>query len=209
MFCENINNFKRRNPFPTIMLLVDIVDKLFDLVFFSQERIGLESTTFKIWKIPTMQKGREDEYASLKETHGLDRFGYINDDPRLTYFGKYLRIHHLDELPQLWNVLKGDMRLTGPRPLIREEYDKLSDELKELRRKVKPGTFPIFMFADYLNIKTVEDLRNSEMEYLKKRVVDPWTDYKYFLKTVHTMSIVATNSMKMNIYRWTHSIPYF
>ena len=156
-----------------------------------------------------MQKGREGEYATLAETHGLDKFGHVNDGPRLTYFGKYLRRYHLDELPQLWNVLKGNMRSTGPRPLIREEYEKLSDELKKLRRKIKPGVFPIFMFADYFRIKTVEDLRNSEMEYLKKRTVDSWTDYKYFLKAAHTMSIVAANSLKTSIYRWTNSIPYF
>ena len=183
------------------MSLVDIVDKLFDLAFFSQERVGLGDSTFKMWKIPTMQKGREDLYASLAETHGLDSFGHINDDSRVTYVGKYLRRFCFDELPQLWNVLKGDMGLTGPRPLIPEEYEKLPDELKELRRKVKPGAFPIFMFADYLDIKTVEDLRNSEMEYLKKRSVDSRTDYKYFLKAAHTMLIVAANSLKINIYR--------
>ena len=55
----------------------EIRDKLFDLAFFSQERVGLGDSTFKMWKIPTMQKGREDLYASLAETHGLDSFGHI------------------------------------------------------------------------------------------------------------------------------------
>ena len=191
------------------MSLVEYIDSIFDKMFFSQERFGIEDSTFKIWKIRTMKKGREDEYVFLRETQGYDKFGYINDDPRVTYFGKYLRRYHLDELPQLWNVLKGNMGLTGPRPLIREEYEKLSAELRELRRKVKPGLIPIFVFADYFDITDVEDLRRYEMEYLKKRAVDSWTDYKYFLKAAHTMSTVAANSLKINIYRWTNSIPYF
>ena len=89
-------------------------------VFFTQKRIGIHKSTFNILKFRTMKVDAEAQGPAL---YGGD------DDPRLTKVGKFLRVHHLDELPQLWNVLKGDMSFVGPRPERKFYIDKIIKEL--------------------------------------------------------------------------------
>lgn len=102
-------------------------------VIFSQERVGMGGKSFRIYKFRTMAVS-DSELAEPKLTKN-------DDDPRLTKVGKFLRVHHLDELPQLWNVLKGDMSFVGPRPERKFFIDKIMelDPRYALLYQIRPG----------------------------------------------------------------------
>ncbi|MEC5129361.1 sugar transferase [Verrucomicrobiales bacterium BCK34] len=95
-------------------------------VIFCQDRPGLNGKIFRMMKFRTMREARDEKGESL------------SDERRLTRFGSFLRSTSLDELPELWNVLKGDMSLVGPRPLL-EEYLPLYSERQARRHEVRPG----------------------------------------------------------------------
>lgn len=108
----------------TIALLVRL--KLGSPVLFRQQRPGLHGKPFTLYKFRTMTDAR-DEHGNL-----------LPDEQRLTRFGQWLRSTSLDELPELWNVLKGDMSLVGPRPLLMQYLDRYTPEQMR-RHEVKPG----------------------------------------------------------------------
>lgn len=114
--------------FSPILLLVSILvrTKLGSPIFFTQDRVGKDNKIFKMIKFRTMTDAR-------------DKFGeLLSDEERLTSFGKFLRSSSLDELPELINVLKGDMSLVGPRPLL-VEYIPLYSKHQFRRHEVNPG----------------------------------------------------------------------
>jgi undecaprenyl-phosphate galactose phosphotransferase len=112
---------------------------------FSQERIGRKGRPFKCYKFRTMFKDAEEKVEELLHTNENIRREWeqarkIKEDPRITKIGKFLRTTSLDELPQLMNVLKGEMSLVGPRPAIQEEIEKYyRDNTAELYFSVPPG----------------------------------------------------------------------
>jgi exopolysaccharide biosynthesis polyprenyl glycosylphosphotransferase len=119
-----------------ISLLIWLSDR--SSAFFTQVRVGREGKTFKVIKFRTMYVDAEDRLANLvdqNESDGL--FFKIRDDPRITPVGRFLRKTSLDELPQLFNVLKGEMSLVGPRPLPADDGDFLGDVRRRLL--VRPG----------------------------------------------------------------------
>ena len=108
-------------------------------IVFKQERIGLNGRIFKLYKLRTMIEDaheRRDEVMGLNEMSGP--VFKANGDPRITAVGRWLRKFSLDEIPQLWNVLKGDMSLVGPRPPIPEEVAQYRPS-DMIRLAVKPG----------------------------------------------------------------------
>ena len=108
-------------------------------VFYGQNRVGRDGRHFKIWKFRTMVDGADnmvDDLATLNEADGP--LFKISHDPRITRVGRLLRRTSIDELPQLWNVVRDDMSLVGPRPALPDESSQWSSELHE-RLKVKPG----------------------------------------------------------------------
>ena len=112
---------------PIILILIILIHlKLGSPIFFTQNRPGLNSKPFKMIKFRTMTDAK-DENGNL-----------LPDAVRLTKFGKFLRSTSLDELPELWNVLKGDMSLVGPRPLLMEYLQHYSSE-QARRHEVRPG----------------------------------------------------------------------
>jgi exopolysaccharide biosynthesis polyprenyl glycosylphosphotransferase len=107
-------------------------------VFFRQTRIGREGKTFRVWKFRTMYLDAEDRLAHLYDQNESDGLLFkIKNDPRVTPVGKFLRASSMDELPQLINVLVGEMSLVGPRPLPAEDGDFLGDVRRRLL--VRPG----------------------------------------------------------------------
>ena len=99
-------------------------------VFFRQDRVGYRNKIFLIWKFATMLKN------SPNMGHGDVT---VRKDPRITPIGRFLRISKLNELPQVINILTGDMSFVGPRPLMKVGFDRYTDEMKEKVYRVKPG----------------------------------------------------------------------
>jgi exopolysaccharide biosynthesis polyprenyl glycosylphosphotransferase len=125
-----------------ILLIIAIVVKLDSPgpIFYRQERVGLKGTHFKVWKFRTMVVNASElqtELEARNEVKGGVLFK-IKEDPRITRVGKFLRRYSLDELPQLINVLQGEMSLVGPRPLALRDASRLSKE-HFLRHEVLPG----------------------------------------------------------------------
>lgn len=120
--------------FSPLFLIIYIGQKLSykGPAFFVQERIGMGGKAFNIYKFRTMVVNNEN--------NGVPQLAEV-DDRRLTKFGKFLRSHHLDELPQLWNVLKGDMSFVGPRPERKYFIDKImeQDSRYQLLLTIRPG----------------------------------------------------------------------
>jgi lipopolysaccharide/colanic/teichoic acid biosynthesis glycosyltransferase len=99
-------------------------------VFFRQDRVGYQNKIFRIWKFATMLKD------SPNMGHGDVT---VRKDPRITPLGRFLRISKLNELPQVINILTGDMSFVGPRPLMKVGFDRYTDEMREKVYRVKPG----------------------------------------------------------------------
>ena len=125
-----------------VFLIIGILIKLEDpkgSVFFSQKRNGLNGKEFNMYKFRSMVHNAEDLLESLMSKNEMDGPVFkIKDDPRITKIGKFIRKTSLDELPQLFNVLKGDMSLVGPRPLLVDYLQYYNDEQIK-RHNVLPG----------------------------------------------------------------------
>lgn len=101
-------------------------------MFFGHVRIGMNGKPFKCWKFRTMVHNSQDVLAHLLASDAAaraewDRDFKLKNDPRITPIGQFLRRTSLDEIPQLWNVLKGEMSLVGPRPIIEAELERYGD----------------------------------------------------------------------------------
>ena len=108
-------------------------------VLFRQERVGVDGRRFTLWKFRTMHvSGVPDRSALRSDRSDRGPLFKMADDPRVTGVGRVLRRHSIDELPQLWNVLRGDMSLVGPRPALPDEVACYND-LARRRLLVKPG----------------------------------------------------------------------
>lgn len=145
-------------------------------VIYKQERIGLNGKPFYIYKFRSMRIDAEKDGPDLLEIKG---------DPRLTKVGRFLRAHHLDELPQLWNVFKGDMSFIGPRPERKFYIDQIMehDSRYQYLYQIRPGvTSYATLYNGYTD--TMEKmLRRLELDlyYLEHR--SWWFDAKILLKT--------------------------
>lgn len=145
-------------------------------VIYKQERIGLHGKPFHIYKFRSMRVDAEKDGPDLLE---------VNGDPRLTKVGKFLRAHHLDELPQLWNVFIGDMAFIGPRPERKYYIDQIEEHDPRYRflYQIRPGvTSYATLYNGYTD--TMEKmLRRLELDlyYLEHR--SWWFDTKILIKT--------------------------
>lgn len=143
------------------------------------KRIGKYGKIFNVYKMRTMHPYSEYLQSYIFAKNKLREGGKFNRDIRITTAGRFLRKYWLDELPMLINILNGDMKIVGVRPLSKQYYSLYSTELQELRIRFRPGLLPPF-YADLP--KTLEEIQKSEMKYLtqcvKKGVF--FTDFKYF-----------------------------
>lgn len=167
-----------------ILLGVAIAIKLDDggPVFFSQTRIGLHGKPFKMYKFRSMVTNAEELKKKLAEETGQeDRFIFkMKDDPRITKVGHFIRKTSLDEFPQFYNVLKGDMSLVGPRPALPEEVARYGS-LYSARLLVKPGV------TGPWQVSGRSDLSQEQSEYLDVSYIENWSiagDLAILAKTV-------------------------
>ena len=138
-------------------------------VFFTQERVGIDGRRFRMYKFRTMVRNAEALLVDLRHENEADGLLFkIADDPRVTWLGRKLRPLGLDELPQLLNVLKGDMSLVGPRPALPEEVDQY-DELLRNRLRVKPGVTGLWQVSGRHEL-SFDDYMRHDLYY-----VDNWS----------------------------------
>lgn len=151
-------------------------------VFFTQKRVGRWGQLFTIWKFRSMYadaEARKAELMARNEMQGGVLFK-MKDDPRVTKVGRFIRKTSIDELPQLWNVLIGDMSLVGPRPPVPSEVDQYS--LSDRRRlEVIPGITCIWQISGRSEIPFEQQVE-LDVEYIQSQSL--WTDFKILLKTV-------------------------
>ncbi len=150
-------------------------------VLFRQKRVGKSGREFDFFKFRSMHTGAENVIASLRPLSGVDGPVFkLKEDPRVTSTGRFLRRSSLDELPQLLNVLKGDMSIVGPRPNLPSE---VSQYLPWQRRRldVTPGITCYWQIAGRSHIGFQEWMR-LDLEYIRNRSLI--TDMKIMLKTI-------------------------
>jgi exopolysaccharide biosynthesis polyprenyl glycosylphosphotransferase len=151
-------------------------------VLFAQERIGLNKRRFKMLKFRTMVNGADQHQATLEDLNEADGPVFkIKNDPRVTPLGKFLRRYSIDELPQLINVLNGDMSLVGPRPLPVRDVERIDVASHKRRFSIKPGLTCLWQVNGRSNVG-FEDWVRMDLEY-----IDRWSlglDMLILLKTI-------------------------
>lgn len=155
---------------PVILVVALLVRrKLGSPVFFRQTRPGLNGQPFEMVKFRTMRDAYDENGNPLPDTE------------RITPFGRFLRSASLDELPELWNVLKGDMSVVGPRPLLMEYMDYYTEE-EMLRHTVRPGVTGLAQVTGR-NSTTWDDRLAYDVQYVKTQTL--WLDIKIVFKTIY------------------------
>jgi exopolysaccharide biosynthesis polyprenyl glycosylphosphotransferase len=151
-------------------------------VFFTQERIGFNKRRFKLIKFRTMTDGAHQQQALLEHLNEVEGPVFkIKNDPRVTGLGKFLRRFSIDELPQLFNVLKGDMSLVGPRPLPVRDVERIDVTSHKRRFSIKPGITCLWQ------VNGRSDVRFNDWVLLDLEYIDKWSlglDLIILLKTI-------------------------
>ena len=165
---------------PVLIIAIRIKREDGGPIFFRQKRVGKNGDVFLMCKIRSMVVEAETLRQELLDESDVDGMFKMKDDPRVTKVGKYIRKHSLDELPQFWNVLKGDMSLVGPRPALTEEADFYSDREK-LRLKVKPGITGLWQVSGRSNV-SFDKMIDLDLEYIENKSF--LGDIRIMLKTL-------------------------
>ncbi|MFS1001600.1 sugar transferase [Enterococcus casseliflavus] len=153
-------------------------------VFFSQTRVGKNGKSFKMYKFRSMFIDAEEKLEQLLKYNEIEGAMFkMKDDPRITKVGKTIRKYSVDELPQLWNVLKGDMSLVGPRPPLSREVDEYSAYDMQ-RLLVKPGCTGLWQ-VNGRNDVDFHDMVELDLKYIINQSI--LYDMKIILKTVIVM----------------------
>lgn len=153
-------------------------------VFFSQNRVGKNGKIFKMYKFRSMFIDAEEKLEQLLKYNEIEGAMFkMKDDPRITKVGKTIRKYSIDELPQLWNVLKGDMSLVGPRPPLSREVDEYSAYDMQ-RLLVKPGCTGLWQ-VNGRNDVDFHDMVELDLKYIINQSI--LCDMKIILKTVIVM----------------------
>ena len=151
-------------------------------LFFKQKRVGKNGRYFYMYKFRSMYKDAEERKKALMEQNEMKGLMFkMTDDPRITKVGKFIRATSIDELPQFFNVLKGDMSLVGTRPPTVDEFMQYAGYHKR-RLSIKPGITGLWQVSGRSNIEDFEEVVKLDLEY-----IDNWSialDIKILFKTV-------------------------
>lgn len=135
-------------------------------LIFAMPRVGKGARMIRVYKLRTMHPYSEFLQSYMISAHGYSKSGKPADDFRVTRWGAFLRRYWLDEFPQLFNVLKGELKIMGVRPVSKTYFDKIPQELKEKRLRHKPGVIPPYVS---LNVGgNLEDVLSAELKYLNE-----------------------------------------
>lgn len=158
-------------------------------LIFKQQRIGRNGRIFNIYKLRSMYADAEERKKELMKNNKMDGLMFkMDNDPRITKVGKFIRKTSIDELPQFWNVLKGDMSLVGTRPPTVDEFEKYESHHKR-RLSMRPGITGMWQVSGRSDITDFEEVVNLDCKY-----IDNWSlflDFKILLKTIR---VVLTRS---------------
>ena len=151
-------------------------------VFFSQVRVGRNGRRFRIYKFRSMYQDAEQRKAELEAKNEVQGLMFkIEDDPRITAVGKFIRKTSLDEFPQFWNVLRGDMSLVGTRPPTESEFEQYSNYYRR-RLSMTPGLTGLWQVSGRSDITEFDEVVKLDLEY-----IDNWSiglDLRLLFKTV-------------------------
>jgi exopolysaccharide biosynthesis polyprenyl glycosylphosphotransferase len=151
-------------------------------LFFAQERLGLNKRRFLTYKFRTMIPNAEQMIAQLEHLNEVSGPVFkIWNDPRVTPAGKFLRRTSIDELPQLFNVLKGDMSLVGPRPMAVRDYEGFSEDWQRRRFSVRPGITCLWQVNGRSSV-SFQQWMELDMQYIEQWSF--WLDFKILLQTI-------------------------
>lgn len=171
--------------FSWLFILIGILIKVTSPgpVLFRQKRCGLNGQPFTILKFRTMETNAEQRKAELAAMNEMSGPVFkIKNDPRITPFGRFLRKSSLDELPQLFNVLRGEMSIVGPRPLPVDEVKRFNDVAHRRRLSVKPGLTCLWQVSGRNNVSDFRDWVRLDLEYIDNWSL--WLDLKILWWTI-------------------------
>lgn len=151
-------------------------------LIFKQKRVGLNGRFFYIYKLRSMYQDAEARQKELEANNTMKGGMFkMDDDPRITKVGKFIRKYSIDELPQFFNVLKGDMSLVGTRPPTVNEFKEYKDHHKR-RLSMKPGITGMWQVSGRSSIKDFEEIVRLDLQYIDNWSL--WMDFKILCKTV-------------------------
>lgn len=154
-------------------------------LLFKATRVGKDGKDIKVYKLRTMYPYAQFLQSYVYEQNNLEAGGKFKGDFRISKRGKFLRKYFLDEIPMIWNLIKGDIKMVGVRPISRHYLSLYSEEFQLIRNKAKPGLLPPF-YVDFPD--SIEKIQMSELNYLEQYRRNPWlTDVKYFFRIVYNI----------------------
>ena len=172
-------------PLALLISLAIVLDSPGDGAIFRQRRVGRDGKLFWLYKFRTTCPDAEEQLNELLSQNQMDGPVFkIKGDPRITRVGRFLRKTSLDELPQLLNVLQGDMSIVGPRPALPREVELYSDYQRQ-RLYVTPGLSCYWQIAPHRNEMSFDEWVALDMKYIQERSF--WVDWKIIFLTVRAM----------------------
>jgi len=159
-------------------------------VIFGHERVGRGGRPFRCYKFRSMVANSQEVLQRLLESDPAAREQWerdfkLKDDPRITRIGRFIRRTSLDELPQLWNVVKGEMSIVGPRPVVQEEFDLYYGKARQHYLSVAPGLTGLWQVSGR------NDLDYEQRVELDKRYVENWNVFSDFTIVMRTVKVMV------------------
>ena len=172
-------------PLALLISLAIVLDSPGDGAIFRQRRVGRDGKLFWLYKFRTMCPDAEEQLNELLSQNQMDGPVFkMKDDPRITRVGHFIRKTSIDELPQLVNILMGDMSIVGPRPALPREVELYSDYQRQ-RLYVTPGLSCYWQIAPHRNEMSFDEWVALDMKYIQERSF--WVDWKIIFLTVRAM----------------------
>ena len=168
-------------PWMLLIAIIIVIDSPGASPIFAQERVGRDGKKFTFYKFRSMKPNAEAELDDLLDLNEMDGPVFkIKKDPRITRVGRFIRRASIDELPQLWNVLRGEMSIVGPRPSLVREAEQYDDYARQ-RLYVTPGLTCYWQIQPNRNDMSFDEWVELDLKYIQERSF--WVDWMIIFKT--------------------------
>lgn len=169
-------------PVLLVVAVIILIDSPGASPFFAQERVGKDGRIFKLYKFRSMHPHAEERLTELLQYNEMNGPVFkIKNDPRITRVGRFIRKASIDELPQLINILKGEMSLVGPRPALPREVEQYNDYQKQ-RLMITPGLTCYWQIQPHRNDLSFEEWLELDLKYIQERGF--LVDWRIILSTI-------------------------